>query len=278
MVWYRGAMRVQIVYPEDGWILEQLARQLIDGLPYATGSLMDPSRRGTWDITYYVPYLLYGTKSRLNKVLGKPKNSRLVGGWFTHRGDERFEQIAAKVDFCVSPCSMSRDFLYENVTRNAHIIRHGIDLEKFRPRLRLGFIGKLQARGRKGEDIMSEIAKLPFVEIISTGGKLSADEIPSIYHQIDYVLITSTVEGGPLCFQEGLASGKEIISTHVGMVADFADSPGVHIYGDIADLKRILHEKYEERLRLRQLVEEYSLRYWVDAHDRLFRSLLDQER
>jgi glycosyltransferase involved in cell wall biosynthesis len=125
--------------------------------------------------------------------------------------------------------------------------------------------------------LLRSVAELPYVELLSTEGKLSDQEIPAFYQRIDFVLITSSIEGGPLCFQEGLASGKEIITTDVGMVSEFRDAPGVHVFRDQQELLRLLEAKLSERMRLRASVENFSIDYWVREHDKLFRSLISSE-
>src|SRR5207342_3294183 len=130
---------------------------------------------------------------------------------------------------------------------NSHLIHHGIELDRFTPKLRLGFIGRRYKTGRKGDELLRAVAELPYVELLCTEGKLSDAEIVGFYQQIDYVLITSSIEGGPLCFQEGLLSGKEIISTDVGMVSEFRGAHGVHIYRDRQELFTLLERKLEER-------------------------------
>src|SRR5262249_47179322 len=158
--------------------------------------------------------------------------------FFPHRedGDAEFDAIARQLDFCVAPSARYADYLREHCNPNSHLIYHGIELDRFTPKLRLGFIGRRYKSGRKGEELLQAAAARPFVELRSTEGKLSDAEIPAFYQDVDFVLITSSVEGGPLCFQEGLACGKPILSTDVGMVSEFRDAPGVHIFRDRAEL------------------------------------------
>jgi glycosyltransferase involved in cell wall biosynthesis len=272
-------MRVQVVHSGNAWILRRLARYLVDGLPYVQGAPWRPSAVSHFDITYYVNFQLYRRpKAPLRRrLLWRRPRSRLVGAFFPHReaGDAEFDETARRVDFCVAPSARYADYIREHCNPNAHLIHHGIPLERFTPKLRLGFVGRRYATGRKGDELLRAVGALPYVELICTDGKLSDAEIPAFYQQIDYVLITSSIEGGPLCFQEGLLSGKPIISTDVGMVSEFAGAPGVFIYRDQAELFRLLEQKLEERLALRRLVEAFSVERWVDAHDKLFRSVLN---
>jgi glycosyltransferase involved in cell wall biosynthesis len=269
-------MRVQVVHSGNAWILRRLAGYLVDGLPYVHGAAWRPSAFESFDITYFVNFQLL-TRPRApwnRRLLWRRSSSRLVGALFPHREDDSFDRIAKQVDFCVAPSARYADYLREHCNPSSHLIYHGIELDRFTPKLRLGFVGRRYPSGRKGEDLLNAVAALPYVQLLCTDGKLSDEEIPGFYQQIDYVLITSSIEGGPLCFQEGLASGKEIISTDVGMVSEFRDAPGVHVFKNRQELFALLERKLEERLKLRAHVQGFSVEYWVKEHDKLFRSLL----
>ena len=163
----------------------------------------------------------------------------------------------------------------EHCNPNSHLIYHGIELDRFTPevaaRLRRP---QLQDRAQRARRCCAAVAELPYVELRCTDGKLSDADIPGFYQDIDYVLITSSIEGGPLCFQEGLASGKEILSTDVGMVSEFRDAPGVHVFADARELFAVARAKLAGRTRLRANVERFSVDYWVTEHDKLFRRLI----
>lgn len=264
-------MRVQIVYPDDNWILNKLAKYLIDNIDYVQGSILTPDITTNWDLTYFINYFLYSPDFGAGLFKKPLQNSKKTGAFFTHKDIYTYEKKAKKLDFCICPCTLTADYL-KKYNKNTHVIYHGIDLDRFKPKLTLGFIGKKQQGNRKGMDLFDLIQEIPFVELKATNGTLSEDEIPEFYHSIDYVLIASTVEGGPLCFQEGLASGKEIISTDVGMVHDFKQCEGIYIFDreNPETLINILHELYDKKLKKRQLIEQYSIEYFVNEHKKLF--------
>lgn len=269
-------MRVQVVHSGNAWILRRLARYLVDNLSYVRGADWRPSALESFDLTYYVNYQLCRRPRaplRRRLLFRKPR-SRIVGAFFPHREDDEFDEVARELDFCVAPSARYADYLRERCNPSSYLIHHGIDLDRFVPKLRLGFIGRRYRTGRKGDALLDAVAALPYVELISTEGKLSDDEIPGFYQSIDCVLITSSIEGGPLCFQEGLACGKPILSTDVGMVSEFRGAPGVHIYGDRAELFALLEAQRQARFALRASIAEFSVDYWVREHDRLFRALI----
>jgi glycosyltransferase involved in cell wall biosynthesis len=269
-------MRVQVVHNGNAWILRRLAQYLIDGLPYVHGAAWRPSALRQFDLTYYVNYQLWRRPKHplRRRVLWRRPRSGLVGALFPHREGDDFDEAARALDFCVAPSARYADYLREHCNPNSHLIHHGIELDRFTPKLRLGFIGRRYTTGRKGDELLRAVAALPYVELLSTEGNLSDDEVPGFYQQLDYVLITSSIEGGPLCFQEGLASGKPILSTDVGMVTEFRNAPGVSIFRDQAELIGLLERALAERLTLRANVAEFSVEYWVRKHDELFRSLI----
>lgn len=275
---YHASMRVQVVHSGNAWILRRLAQYLIDGLPYVHGAPWRASALRSFDITYFVNFQLYRRPRAplRRKLLWRRPRSRLVGAFFPHRepDDPEFDDTARRMDFCVAPSARYADYLREKLNPSSHLIHHGLPLDRFTPKLRLGFVGRRYKTGRKGDELLRAVSELPYVELVCTEGKLSDAEIPAFYQQLDYVLITSSVEGGPLCFQEGLLSGKEIISTDVGMVSEFRGAPGVHIYRDRQELFTLLEQKLEERLKLRANVQRFSVQYWVEEHDKLFRALL----
>jgi glycosyltransferase involved in cell wall biosynthesis len=273
-------MRVQVVHSGNAWILRRLARYLVEHLPYVHGAAWRPSAVREFDLTYYVNYQLCRRPRRplRRAVLWRRPRSRLTGALFPHREGPDFDEVARELDFCVAPCARYANYLREHCNPNSHLIYHGIELDRFTPKLRLGFIGRRYGTGRKGDALLRAVAELPYVELRCTDGKLADHEIPAFYQDIDYVLITSSVEGGPLCFQEGLASGKPILSTDVGMVSEFRDAPGVHVFADQRELLTLLEQKLAERTRLRGSVEQFSVDYWVREHDKLFRQLIGGAR
>ena len=68
--------------------------------------------------------------------------------------------------------------------------------------------GRASYHPRKGRHLVEELRKLPFVEVLTTEGKMPEEELPAFYQRLDYVLIPATVEGGPMSLSEGLAMGK----------------------------------------------------------------------
>lgn len=265
-------MKIQIVYPDDGWILNKLADLLINNLDCVTGTPWQADTTQRWDITYYVNYYLFKPEHTLRGLFQTTPNSRISGAFFTHREGPKYDKRARHLDFCICPCQISCDQAMK-FNRKSYLVYHGINLDRFKPKLTLGFIGKINTNGRKGEDLFDLLKNLPFVNLKVTNGTIAEDQMPQFYHSIDYVFIPSIVEGGPLCFQEGLASGKEIISSDVGMVHDFKGAEGIYIFdrSNPQSLITILEELFQKKMNLRRHIEAYNEQYFIRKHLEIFK-------
>jgi hypothetical protein len=165
----------------------------------------------------------------------------------------------------------------QGVARVAHILM-GFDYYRYRPRLVLGVVGKLD-HPRKGRHLVEYLRRLAFVEVLASEGHVPEDRLRDLYQRVDFVLIPATVEGGPLSLLEGLAMGKPVIApTGVGMVPEFGPEAGLHLYpaGDREALERLVTACYQEKLRRTRLVEDRTWDHWAEGHHRLFGRLLSE--
>jgi glycosyltransferase involved in cell wall biosynthesis len=257
---------VQIVGPTDGWVLERLARILARKIPYAEFVPSRPRPNGHAALAYYVNYALYAGPSGLIDV-----------GFFTHLDDSHgFLERARRMDGCVCMAKIYGDWLRQRGVRDVVHIPMGFDSYHYRPSLVLGVIGKLD-HPRKGRHLVERVRQLPFVEVIATEGGWPEHRLRELYQRVDYVLITSLVEGGPMCLLEGLAMGKPVIAPDsVGMVPEFGPDAPIVRYpaGDADALALAVTTCYRQKLRLAQAVAGRSWDQWAEDHHRLFRQLL----
>jgi glycosyltransferase involved in cell wall biosynthesis len=259
---------VQVVGPTDGWVLERLARRLAAKLPYAAFVPWEPRWTGRPGLAYYVNYALYGGPSGLVDV-----------GFFTHREDvAAFLGRARRLDWCVCMARQYADWLQGHGLRTVSHIPMGCDYYRYPCRLVLGVVGRLE-HPRKGRDLVAQLRRLPFVELLATEGRLAEEELRAFYQRLDYVLIPATVEGGPLSLLEGLALGKPVIAPEgVGLVPEFGPTPHLRRYraGDLAALVRLLTACYEEKRQRNRLVAGRTWDDWAEAHHQLFGRLLGE--
>lgn len=260
---------VNIVTSDRGWILEKLAREIADRLPYVRfGDGPDPSA----GIQYYVTYSC--RHRRLSPV---------EVAYFAHLEPEgearqRFFDTAREVEHCVCHARLYEGMLRDCGIESVTTISPGVDLERFRPKLRIGVVGRTYHTGRKGEALVAAVQDIPEIEWSFTGEgwpgpalDLPAEALPDYYRSLDYVLVPALYEGGPMCVVEALATGTEVIAPAIGWVPEF---PHIEYQvGDAADLRRVLLDLVEKKRALRASVLDRSWEAWAAGHDRLFRGL-----
>ncbi|WP_158287888.1 glycosyltransferase family 4 protein [Falsiroseomonas bella] len=260
---------VNIVTSDRGWILETLAREIAARLPYV--AFGDGPRRDA-AIQYYITYSC--RRRRLSPI---------ELAFFTHLEPEgaahdAFFDTARQVDHCVCQSSPYAALLQQAGVEAVSIIPPGVDPETFRPKLRVGVIGRTYHTGRKGEHLVEQLRDLEEIEWVFTGGgwpepgrPVPAAALPDLYRSLDYVLVPALYEGGPMCVIEALACGTPVIAPPVGWVPDF---PHVEYrLGDAEDLRRVLLDCLEQKRARRASVLGHSWDAWAEGHHRLFQSL-----
>ncbi|GGI86124.1 hypothetical protein GCM10007973_23360 [Polymorphobacter multimanifer] len=265
-----GRPSVHIVLSDKGWILERLAKEIADRLPYVTyGLAPDPSAA----IQYYVTY---GCRNA--------RVSPIEIALFTHREEDagagaRFDAVAREVDHAVSMSSGTARLIEALGVAQHSCIMPGVDLDMFHPRLKIAVVGRTYRTGREGEALVSAVMDVPDVEWHFTGpswpgpAEHGADEdLPDFYRSMDYILVPALNEGGPMSVLEALASGVQVIASTVGWVPAFPHIPFER--GNAASLRQVLMNLRAERMKLRASVEHMTWDNWAAQHDELFRKLI----
>lgn len=260
-------LQVHIVISDRGWILERLAKEIASRYEYVTYST---TANPEAPIQYYMTYSTW-----------KGRVSPFEISFFTHlepqgKARERFFQVAKNTDYCVC---MSRK--YEEILRQhgiAHVttISPGIDIDQFIPKIKIGVVGRTYRTGRKGENLIADVLDIPYIEWYFTGEgwpspalNIPDEKMPDFYNSMDYILVPSLYEGGPMCVLEALACGKEVIAPPVGWVPQY---PHIEFEtGNSKDLRRVLEDLVKNRFELRSSVLDKTWQNWAKAHDRLFR-------
>lgn len=262
--------RVNILTSDKGWILEKLASELASRIPYVYYNDFEDSKS---DIQYYITY------SRRKK-----KISPIEVAYFAHleqdiKTKENFFYVAKNVDYCVCHSHKYENELLKKDINHVITISPGVDLEKYQLKLRIGVVGRTYHTGRKGESLISSLMDLQEIEWHFTGDGwpasshyVSEEYLPNFYRDMDYILVPSLYEGGPMCVVEALACGREVIASSVGWVDEFPHIPFEN--GNAEDLRRVLLELIEKRKKLRETVLHITWDSWAEGHDRLFRKLL----
>ena len=268
---------VEIVAPRDGWILERMCEELVRRLDYCRAS---EQPTGVLPIGYYMNYAL----SPPTKVFATEL------AFFTHIEEsdpnrrKQFFSIASKVDIAVCQSTRYKHALNEHLPHLAtEVISPGVDTDVFKPRpLRIGVVGRnYDYTPRKGDRLLREIWGTDGIEFAVTGSgwsvphqHLPEEELPRFYQSLDYLLITSLWEGGPMCALEALATGIPIIAPPVGWVPDLPHME--YPTGDAKALRAVLENCVQERTKLREAVINRGWDEFARQHDRVFRALMAQ--
>ncbi len=264
-----GMAYVNIVTSDRGWILEKLASEITNRLPYVRlGCGVDPKAA----LQYYVTYSTW-----------RRKMSPIEVCYFAHLEQDpetraQFFNAARNSDHCV--CHSK---LYEQVIRDSGVdrvttISPGVDLESFNPVVKIGVVGRTYHTGRKGEALVRAVMDVPGIEWHFTGEgwpgtalHVPGDKLTEFYNAMDYILVPALYEGGPMCVVEALACGVPVIASDVGWVPEFPHIPFKN--ADVADLRRVLEGIVAERQKLRDSVVGRTWDRWAEGHDQLFRRL-----
>jgi hypothetical protein len=204
-------MRINIVTESrPGWVLRQISENLQKHLPASYITDFRPDCKA--DVNLYINYALF-----------KSKTNQIDVGWFTHRefsGDllKKFNDVAREVDYCISMCNKTAGLLPQEKTR---VILPCADSQFFKSEIVFGCAGKNQPSGRKHFDLIEELSKIDRIKILFSNQKINWIDMPEFYNSIDYLLILSDNEGGPMPVLEAIACGKPVIAPDVGWCWDF---------------------------------------------------------
>lgn len=265
----RADFSVHIVISDEGWIIERCAKEITKRLAYVTYG-REPNEAA--DLQYYVTYSCF-----------RERVSPVEMAFFTHieaseAAAKKFLAVARSVDHRVVMATRYARTLASRGLEST-IIEPGVDVGKFTPVVRIGVVGRTYHTGRKGETLVASVMDIPGIEWCFTGSGwpgdsryIPDDEMPDFYNGLDYVLIPSLYEGGPLSAHEAIACGKPVISSDVGWMDRLPHIPFKN--GDPDDLRRVLLELVADRAAQRITVLPYSWENWALRHHDLFHAVM----
>lgn len=177
------------------------------------------------------------------------EGDRPHGAFFTHlepAWQKKFDEVASKIDYAVCLNKTIKKYLEDKGVKT-EIIRHGHD-----PRIKkepvFGWCGRVYKSGRKGEDLIEKI-----------GGVIQGnfENAVEFYKKIDYLIIPSRIEGGPVPLIDAISAGVPVIAREgLGWCDEF---PCIR-YKDDEDILRVINQ-----LRNPPTWEE-----WKEKHRKLF--------
>lgn len=204
---------------KDGWVCEQLANNFAEvcrdfGERANVAPFAIPGVTNIW-----MPYYLM---QKENGDLIKTKRDVAL---FTHREIPRCEKSRAKAD-CFDKVAWHADVLWAMSNATAPlleftgkiplVIEPPADFKFHKRELVLGVCGVEQKFNRKRLDCLERIRAIPGVRVEFSGGRVLGENMPSWFANIDYLLVVSENEGGPMPVKEAIAMHKPVIAPDVG--------------------------------------------------------------
>jgi hypothetical protein len=219
---------------------------------------------------------------------------RPVASLFTHREEADpskaalYDRIAGEVQLRVAMCRLYA----ERLRLLGPTIQPPLPVERDRftiagrtrrhPPL-AGLAGFAYRSGRKGEGLAARVLRETGdrIDWIASGRgwpapirRRSWAEMPAFYQQLDLLVCTSTVEGGPMPVLEALACGIPVVVPRgVGMLDELPRLAGIYRYprGDAAGLLAAVGaaafpEAEIDREALRHATEPYTVEAWCHGH------------
>ena len=205
--------------PAPGWILRRGAEELVRHAPEMFRISDHPA-----EVNYFLNYATY----------------RDVPGWsvamFTHLEEKghtrrRFFEVSQAVDRAISMCEKTRAIITHSnwMSGDVPVIHFGSDSRMDR-KLLFGVVGRTYGSGRKGEHLVARMMVEGILvrcwgkgwpcEEWAPGSKW--EDLPDFYAAIDYLLITSMNEGGPIPLIDAIRAGVPVIAPRgVGWCDEF---------------------------------------------------------
>lgn len=244
-------MSLNIVTERHGWILHRCAEEIAKRIPNVTVN----GDRHAADWNYYIPAYAF---------IGPGDRGPAIGLW-THPTPERMDAFIPRYRAHVSMNVRVAAELHARGASPVQVIRPGASAEP--RRLTFGVCGRTYKDGRKGERLVSEMVRAGH-SVVAWGAGWPCrvigddlDSLPAFYGAIDYLIVTSTQEGGPMPVVDAMAYGVPVIAPNVGWCWEF---PVIHYErGDWSSLRAVLHG----------LTSPPTWQEWADKHAALFRQL-----
>ena len=269
--------KVNIYTEQPGWIMHRMALEIqkyigSDSIRINVDLFESP------DISYYINYGYFRVQPSTGLTIAN----------FTHYDPEKYSKefisAANSVDYCVSISRATEEVLLSHNIPSEKIktILIGADT-RFSPRMVIGISGRVYPGGRKGEDIVNYLnnsklleGKVRFVATNDSWGVPVVNcDLPDFYRMIDFLLVPSRLEGGPVPFMEALACGTISIAPEIGVIPQFSHI--TYPVGDTIYLEKIISDLADNHLaNLAPISSEMTgldWHNWSLEHQKLFLQL-----
>lgn len=277
--WRARKRSVSIKTEEKGWIFYRKAEEIQKNSSNCDVRINEDNDNS--DIVYFIHYARYDEKKAKGKI---------AIANFTHyvRGtnaEPLFKSVAHKVDHCIAISESTRRDLLELGVPDSRITVIEIGAAKeFTPKVVVGIVGRIYNDGRKGEDLVKRLAQdielSRYVELVAMDDcwgvtTIRTDSHHLFYSLIDYLLVPSRVEGGPVPFMEALACGKLSIAPPIGVIPSF---PYIGFdVGNYESMRNAIINTAKARIRelksISSCIVEKNWERWSYEHELLFQNL-----
>lgn len=272
--------KVNVVTVNSGWILQKIAERIVSATPDNVTFTLSHSPRNDVDVNFYVDIQnCYSGKSKVKDV-----------GFFTHLDHNSKDHLLKNkhwltCDYIIHMNKKYYEIFSEFYPKEKMSVLKSIEIfpEFNLKKLKIGIVQRGGFEG-KGHNFMIRMAEHDYMknfEFVFCGNNwdevinlfrskniqcTTADEnyenYSKIYDSIDYLLIPSLWEGGPMSVPEALAKGVPIISSDVGWVPEF-DIEYLFKPNDEIGLLEILKKIREPLLKRRKKIEGYSMKKYT---------------
>ena len=230
--------RILFISDVKGWawwikshyIKKYLSDEFDIDVTYVLGDGCTPTAK--IDQGYYDLYFTYGF-SYIDFLTKVPKHKK-VTGITAHRAKHVIFPKMQMAGHVHANSMMLLKELYDMGFRYSHYIPNGVNEKLFRPidsikkdgSLVVGHVGKeCEAKGQR-EFIIPSIQAAnvnSYTNLRNWKDKISHDEMPNIYNQMDVFVVASTEDGTPNPALEAAACGRPIISNRIGNMPEFIE-------------------------------------------------------
>ena len=248
-------MPIKLFRETSGWIMDRAAKELEKGV-----------FNGLPDINYFLPYTCWKEefKDRPEKEINVSFLTHLETGpnEVSQKKKAKFLTVLEHSDHFICMNKSIQGELARIYGVSATIIRPG---GTFKRPLTFGVCGKVHPTGRKGEVLVQKLVKDGY-NFLAWGSGWPCKTIPGdlglldhFYRQIDYLVITSKIEGGPIPVIEALSLGIPVIAPDVGWCWEYP----VIRYSTFGQLKGMLSS----------LSNLPTWESWIKEHEIFFKGL-----
>jgi hypothetical protein len=267
------------------WILERIGDYLVESAPLDMRiSIASKPSKIPGTLNCYIPYRLYQPTAAVDVVFCthpedpvKWAESRDADGIVVmakQYGDaQRVGGATCPIRQIIVPPGVKLD----GAPLPAFFSRAQYDPDElYQPRLNIFFPCEMhRRRARKGLQIWEELERIPWIHAVCTDGAWTAAQVADAYQSCDAVVITSNLEGGPMCVVEGLACGKPIVAPHsVGWCGEFGNAVIDYEVGNSADLIEKLKALYAPKKDRARRVAGLTWKSLCEQHYAFFREIV----